>query len=468
MKNQALKILKRLKEAGHQAFWVGGCVRDLLMGQEPKDYDIATSAKPEEVMSLFPRTLAVGAQFGVIICLEESCQVEVSTFRSDGIYLDGRRPCQVTFSTDPREDVIRRDFTINGLLYDPCDEKVIDYVNGQSDLQQGIIRAIGKPRQRFREDRLRMMRALRFAARFHFQIEPATRQAILEESRQIAEVSAERIRDELLHILCEGYAASGITLLEETGLLDVLLPEVTAMRGIPQPPEYHPEGDVWQHTLLVLKFIDRTKNGKSRPANSQMTALEYPGSTLAMGAFLHDIGKPRTFQRQDRIRFNRHAEVGAGLAAEICSRLRFSNRQQQRIVALVRDHLRFIDMPKMKLSTLKRFLRQEGFEEHLELHRLDCLASHGNLDNWNQAREWLQQMEPELIRPPRLLTGHDLLEIGYSRGPLFQRILQQVEDAQLEGLLRSKEEAKSFVKDRFRIDEASTGIGQTGKHARTT
>lgn len=455
MKTQALKILKQLREAGHQAFWVGGCVRDLMMGRDPKDYDIATSAKPAEVMNLFPRTLAVGAQFGVIIVLEEGCQVEVSTFRSDGIYLDGRHPGEVSFSADPREDVKRRDFTINGMLFDPYEEKVIDYVGGQSDLQEGIIRAIGVPLERFREDRLRLMRAVRFAARFRFQIEPETRQAILDESRQIGEVSSERVRDELLRILREGCAASGMKLLEETGLLEVLLPEVADMRGIPQPPEYHPEGDVWQHTLLLMKFIDQTRDDPGVADIPRSTGLPYPSDTLAMGALLHDIGKPKTIQKQDRIRFNKHAEVGAGMAAEICSRFRFSNRQQERIISLVREHLRFIDLPRMKLSTLKKFVRQEGFEEHLELHRLDCLASHGNLNNWSQAREFLQQWSPESIRPPKLISGHDLMQLGFTPGPVFQRILHEVEDAQLEGFLHSKEEALKFVSLHFQIENPS-------------
>ncbi len=455
MREQALKILIRLREAGHQAFWVGGCVRDLLMGRDPKDYDIATSAKPEEVISLFPKTLAVGAQFGVIIVLEEGCQVEVSTFRSDGIYLDGRHPAGVSFSADPRDDVKRRDFTINGMLFDPCEEEVIDYVGGQSDLRNGIIRAIGAPRQRFHEDKLRLMRAVRFAARFRFRIESETRQAILDESRQISEVSAERIRDELLRILCEGCAASGMELLEETGLLEILLPEVADMQGVPQPPEYHPEGDVWQHTILLLKFIDQTRDELGAANIPRSLGVAYPSDNLAMGALLHDIGKPRTIQKQDRIRFNKHAEVGAGMAAEICSRFRFSNRQQERITSLVREHLRFIDLPRMKLSTLKKFVRQEGFEEHLELHRLDCLASHGNLANWNQAREFLQQWSPELIRPPRLISGHDLIHLGFTPGPVFQKILREVEDGQLEGLLHSRDEALKFVGTYYQIEKPS-------------
>lgn len=454
MKTQALKILKQLREAGHQAFWVGGCVRDLMMGRDPKDYDIATSAKPAEVMTLFPRTLAVGAQFGVIIVLEEGCQVEVSTFRSDGIYLDGRHPGEVSFSADPREDVKRRDFTINGMLFDPQAEKVIDYVGGQSDLQEGIIRAIGVPLERFREDRLRLMRAVRFAARFRFQIEPETRQAIRDESRQIGVVSSERVRDELLRILREGCAASGMKLLEETGLLKALLPEVADMRGIPQPPEYHPEGDVWQHTLLLMKFIDQAQDDPGMADIRRSMGLPYPSDTLAMGALLHDVGKPRTLQKQDRIRFNKHAEVGAGMAAEICSRFRFSNRQQERIISLVRDHLRFIDLPRMKLSTLKKFVRQEGFEEHLELHRLDCLASHGNLNHWSQAREFLRQWSPESIRPPKLISGYDLMQLGFTPGPVFQKILRDVEDAQLEGLLSSKEEAVKFVRTHFQMEDS--------------
>ena len=310
MHTTALKILQQLRDAGHQAYWVGGCVRDLLMGQSPKDYDIATNARPEQVMTLFPRTIPVGAKFGVILVPEEGHSIEVSTFRSDGIYDDGRHPNLVVYSDDPREDVLRRDFTINGMLFDPIEEKILDFVGGQSDLQNKIIRAIGQPRQRFREDKLRLMRAVRFAARLQFQIEKETRLALEEQAGQVVKVSPERIRDELLRILCEGYASRGLHLLEETGLLGYLLPEVAAMRGIPQPPEFHPEGDVWQHTLLLLDYMDRTmREGHPKVTDSPQP---YPGITLAMGALLHDIGKPRTFQQLDRARFNRHAEVGAG------------------------------------------------------------------------------------------------------------------------------------------------------------
>jgi putative nucleotidyltransferase with HDIG domain len=447
MEKTALKILQQLRGAGHQAFWVGGCVRDLLMGQSPKDYDIATDARPEQVMALFPRTIPVGAKFGVVLVSEGGHSIEVSTFRCDGIYDDGRHPNLVVYSHDPREDVLRRDFTINGMLFDPLEEKVLDFVDGQSDLQNKIVRAIGNPRQRFREDRLRLMRAVRFAARFQFQIEIETRLALEEQAEQVLKVSPERIREELLRILCEGYASRGIRLLEETKLLGSLLPEVAAMRGIPQPPEFHPEGDVWEHTLLLLDYMDQTMH--EHHPNSMDGIQPYPGITLPMGALLHDIGKPRTFQQLDRVRFNRHAEVGAGLATAICLQLRFSNRERERIVALVQNHLKFIDWPRMKLSTQKRFVRIPGFEEHLELHRLDCLSSHGNLATWFQAHTMWRSTPPEMIRPQRLLTGDDLLEMGYLPGPVFQKILHETEDAQLEGTLQTREEAIAYVRANY-------------------
>ncbi len=452
MKQSALKIFRQLREAGHQAYWVGGCVRDLLLGIPPKDFDVATSARPEEVRNLFPDNIPVGAKFGVVLVLQDGHPVEVSTFRSDGAYEDGRHPSGVAYSADPREDVLRRDFTINGLLYDPEREQVLDFVGGRDDLQNRILRAIGEPLRRFQEDHLRLLRAVRFAARFEFRMDPETRRALPALAGEILKVSPERIRDELLRLLCEGYAARALPLLEETGLLERLLPEVSAMRGVPQPPEFHPEGDVWQHTLLLLRFMDDTFH--AAPPDYWREQPVYPGSTLALGALLHDIGKPRTLERADRIRFNRHAEAGAVLAEAICARLRFSTRERERVTALVQSHLRFIDWPRMKLSTMKRFIREKGFEEHLELHRLDCLASHGNLQTWHQAREMLLSLPAEIIRPPRLLSGDDLIQLGYAPGPVFQKILRAAEDAQLEGRLNSHAEAIQFVVAYFKQDEA--------------
>lgn len=464
----AARIVEKLQAAGFAAYFVGGCVRDRLMGIVPKDYDIATSAPPQEVGRLFPQTVAVGAAFGVIRVMEEGGSYEVATFRSDGAYSDGRRPGGVTYSSDPRLDVQRRDFTINGLLYDPSSGQVLDFVGGERDIRSGVIRTIGSAERRFQEDKLRLVRAVRFAARFGYGFEQETLAALRDRAEEVTRVSPERIREELVRILTEGYAAAGIGRLEEVGLLVHLLPEVSDLKGVPQPPEFHPEGDCWVHTLLMLKLMDRsrTKKGndlredecldshadRSAPPSSVpfgKTQVSYPSVTLAVGVLLHDVGKPPTFERRDRIRFNRHAEVGARMALRICERLRFSRKQQERITALVRDHLKFIDLPRMRASTLKRFLGQEGFEEHLELHRLDCLGSHGNLDNWRLAVATLDRSEPEELHPRPILTGNDLIQMGYTPGPVFREILGSLRDAQLENRVQTRRQAKAWVSARF-------------------
>src|SRR6185437_3053055 len=362
----AESICARLREAGYQALFNGGCVRDLILGREPADYDVSTDATPEGVQQLFQESLAVGAQFGVIVVLDNSTQVEVATFRSDIGSADGRHPERVEFSSSPEQDVRRRDFTINGLLMDPRNGRILDYVGGQADIKARIIRAIGDPELRFEEDKLRMARAVRFAARFGYAIEPRTFAAIQKLAPKICQVSQERLRDELTKMLTEGAARRAFELLDETGLLRELLPEVAKMKGVPQPPQFHPEGDVWTHTLLMLEKL---------PAGVPRT--------LAWGVLLHDIGKPATFRPptrpNDRIRFDEHVEVGVRVAEEICRRFRFSNDDAEQVAALVGNHMRFKDVPQMRDSTLKRFARLPRFEEHLELHRLDCLSSHGNL-----------------------------------------------------------------------------------------
>jgi len=434
-------ICRRLREAGHQAYLVGGCVRDILLKREPADYDVATDATPQDVQQLFPASLAVGAQFGVIIVTEgsdwgDSAQVEVATFRSDIGYSDGRHPDRVVYSRSPQEDVKRRDFTINALLLDPETEEIVDFVGGQRDIEAGIIRAIGRPLDRFREDKLRMVRAVRFAARFRYALEAGTFGAIRNLAPEIHRVSAERLREELSKILTEGAAQRGLELLDETGLLSALLPEVARMKGVEQPPQFHPEGDVWIHTLLMLDKLPQ-------PCSP----------TLAWGALLHDVGKPRTFKPpagpNDRIRFDEHAEVGSRIAEEICHRFRFSNDDTEQIAALVANHMRFKDVPEMKPSTLKRFVRLDHFNEHLELHRLDCTASHGNLDNYNQVERFLAETPPEQVRPPRLLTGEDLIALGFRPGPLFRKILDAIEEGQLNGALNSRESALKFVRGSF-------------------
>jgi poly(A) polymerase len=497
VKDFAISIIRTLRERGHQAYLCGGCVRDLLLGREPADYDVTTDAEPSEVMQIFPDTYPVGAQFGVVLVPlpgktakddyaeasvlgRSSCPapsqggdstdlrldserrgprpdhpkagedvavpvpsshahcVEVATFRSDIGYSDGRHPDEVRFSSDPREDVRRRDLTINGLLLDPFTGEVLDYVGGRRDLAGGIIRAIGDPELRFTQDKLRMLRAVRFAARFQYAIEPATGRAIEKLAAQIHQVSRERVRDELTKMLTEGHARNAVLLLDQNGLLDQVLPEVEAMKGVEQPPEYHPEGDVFLHTLLLLERLPR-------PC----------APTLAWGALLHDVGKPPTFRiAPDRIRFDGHVDVGVKMAQTICRRLRFSNTEAEQILALVGNHMRFADVEHMKDSTFKKFVRMPHFDEHLELHRLDCESSHGDLHLYHFTRDKMASMPPEIIRPAPLLTGKDLIAKGYQPGPLFKEILSAVEDAQLDGNLRSKEAAMEFVRREFPLPKA--------------
>lgn len=428
----AANIVRTLRQSGYAAFLVGGCVRDLLLGIEPKDLDVATNATPPEVLRLFPRAQPVGAHFGVILVPENGAKVEVATFRSDHAYQDGRRPGRVEFEIDPKRDVLRRDFTINAMLMDPDTKEVLDFVGGRQDLESGIIRAIGEPEQRFREDHLRMLRAIRFSARFNFAIEENTMRAMKSLAPFVRHVSAERVRDELTRMLTEGGARRAFELLDDSGLLTQILPEVAAMKGVAQPPEFHPEGDVWTHTLMMLE------------------GLREPTITLALGALLHDVGKPPTFRVAERIRFDGHVEAGVEMTRRILSRLRFSNDEIRQVEALVAHHMRFKDVPQMKDSTLKRFLRLEKFEEHLELHRLDCSASHRQLDNYFYAKEKLESLPAEELKPPRLLTGDDLIEAGYTPGPQFAAMLTAVEDAQLERRIHTKEEALELVKSLFR------------------
>ncbi|MGP8260294.1 MAG: CCA tRNA nucleotidyltransferase [Acidobacteriaceae bacterium] len=462
----ALAIARRLRDAGHQAFFAGGCVRDLLLGLAPKDFDVATSATPHEIVALFPRTLTVGAHFGVVLVCQQFDEqdiatesgapgersrlaevVEVATFRSDGAYSDGRRPDAVRYTTDPREDVLRRDFTINGLLLDPLAfdatgdpaSAMLDFVHGREDLARGIIRAIGDPSLRFAEDKLRMLRAVRFAARLNFQIDAVTSAAIRRHAAEIAQISAERIRDELTRILTEGGARPGFELLFDLGLLAEVLPEAVRLRGVAQPPEFHPEGDVWTHTMLMLAQL---------PPQSS--------TTLAWAALLHDIGKPATFQppkpatpgsdeKPERIHFYGHVEAGVRISETILARLRFSNGDTAQIVSLVRNHMRFGDVLQMKQSTLKRFLRLPRFDEHLALHRLDALSAHGDLTCYDFARAHFEDEPAPNRRPAPLLTGRDLIAAGYRPSPQFKPMLALAEDAQLEGSITTREEALALV-----------------------
>lgn len=454
---EALRVVEVLRASGYEAYFAGGCVRDLLLGREPTDYDVATSATPDVVLGMFARTFAVGAHFGVVLVasdyevdaagtkLEEPeyFVTEVATFRSDGAYSDGRRPDAVRYTESAEEDVQRRDFTINGLLLDPMKlgsqgqeklrDAVLDYVGGLEDLDAGIVRAIGRAELRLEEDRLRMLRGVRFAARFEFELEARTMLAIQSLAAKVHGVSRERVRDELTKMLTEGRARRAFELLDESGLLAEVLPEISKMKGVEQPPQFHPEGDVWVHTLGLLEQLE-------------------PGCslTLAWGALLHDVGKPPTFRRApDRIRFDGHVEVGVAMAADICGRFRFSNEETRQILALVENHMRFMDSGRMKDSTLKRFFRLPQFEEHLALHRMDCMAGSGYLEHWEFVRErWLATPE-ENVRPKPLITGRELIAKGYRPGAEFKEMLRAVEDAQLEGAIATADEALKLVRERF-------------------
>lgn len=447
----AREIVRALRAAGHQAYFAGGCVRDLLLGVEPKDFDVATSATPDVVRRVFKKTYSVGAHFGVVlVCgLERDgaeIATEVATFRHDGAYSDGRRPDAVRFSTDAREDVLRRDFTINGMLLNPvmfeetgdAAAAALDFVGGREDLAAGVVRAIGEAAVRFAEDKLRMLRGVRFAARLGFEMEARTMTAIRGAAVEIAQVSCERIRDELTLMLTEGHARRAFELLDETGLLAQVLPEAVRMHGVSQPPQFHPEGDVWVHTMLLL---ERLEAGAS--------------ATLAWGALLHDIGKPATFRPPDpkkpgdRIRFDGHVEVGVRMAEAILGRLRFSNEETEQIVALVKNHMRFGDILQMRESTLKRFLRLPHFEEHLALHWMDCSSAHGDLRLYEFAKQRYEAAPVETIRPKLLVTGRDLIAAGYRPGPEFKAMLEAAEDAQLENTATTTQEGLGVVRQRF-------------------
>jgi len=444
-------VTGRLRQAGFEAYLAGGCVRDLLLGRAPKDYDVATSATPEQVQALFPRTVAVGAAFGVVRVLvpgpEGEAAVEVATFRTEGPYEDGRRPSSVRFS-DARSDVVRRDFTINGLLMDPETGEVLDYVGGLEDLRSGTVRAIGDPRQRFAEDRLRMLRAVRLSAELGFRIHPDTLEAIREQAPLIRSVSMERVYEELSRLLVSPGRGAGLRLLEEAGLLRELLPEVAAMRGVPQPQEYHPEGDVFEHTVRVLE------------------ALRDPTVTLAWGALLHDVGKPLTYEVRDRIRFPRHDEVGAQIADQVMRKLRASNEQVERVVALVRGHMRVKDFPQMREAKRRRLAASDEFPELVELLRADCVASHGDLTVYEWIQAWLRERASEPLQPPRLVTGHDLIALGLRPGPVFRDILDAVYNAQLEGQVQTRQQALALAareaRRRAAGGEAPAGVEPQG------
>jgi poly(A) polymerase len=421
------EIVRRLRRAGHEAYLAGGSVRDMLLGRTPVDYDIATSATPDEVRALFPRTVEVGAAFGVIRVEADDGEYEVATFRTEGPYLDGRHPSSVRYAT-AREDALRRDFTINGLFYDPETGGVQDFVGGRADLKARIIRTIGDPQARFAEDHLRMLRAVRQAAELGFEIAPETLAAVGGVREELRTVSAERLRDEMVRMLTGPDPPRGLALLRDTGLLEIVLPEVAAEIGVEQPEAFHPEGDVFEHTRLAVG------------------QLRHPSVALAMATLLHDVGKPGTFRRADRIRFDRHDEVGAAIARRVMERLRFSRREADRVTDLVGRHMIFKDVPHMREARLRRLLAEETFPELLELHRADCLASHGDLSTYEWVRERLARIADEPLAPPRLITGDDLIVLGLRPGPQIGEILRSVEDARLEGRVRTRDEALALAR----------------------
>jgi len=431
-REKAISVVRRLHEEGFEAFFAGGCVRDMLLHKIPQDYDITTNARPEEIRRLFSETIPVGARFGVMLVVIDGEPFEVATFRHDGPYLDGRRPSHVRYGT-LEEDILRRDFTINGMVYDPIADRLIDLVDGRTDLEGRLLRAIGEPQARLEEDRLRMIRAVRFAASLGFTIDPRTFAAIQQLAATITTIAWERIGDEVTRILIEGGARRGFELLDESGLLQVLLPEIVALKGTPQSPDYHPEGDVFAHTLLVLSHLE--------PVSSE---------TLAYGCLLHDVAKPVCFRQEaERITFYGHTEVGAAMSEQILKRLKRGRAIWERVAYLVRNHLRHVQAPQMRLSTLKRFLREEGIDELLELTRIDALASNGDLQYYQFCKQRLAELNEAQIRPPPLVRGTDLIALGLVPGPIFSEILQRVEDQQLGGELTSREQALEWIQQNY-------------------
>src|SRR5437762_300061 len=433
MEKAAREVTARLREQGHVAYFAGGCVRDMVRGLTPKDYDIVTDARPEAVQALFPRTFAVGAHFGVIVVLENSFQFEVATFRSDDAYIDGRHPSAVHFSS-PEEDAKRRDFTINGMFYDPVAEEVIDLVGGQADITAKLVRAIGEPAKRFAEDRLRMLRAVRFATALDYQIDNQTWEALVANAPSINQISAERIRDELVRIFLSPNRVRGWDLLDSSGLMRAILPELGAMKGVLQPEQFHPEGDVFVHTRLMLQLLP-----------------EKASVPLVFAVLFHDVAKPVTARVDEtgRIRFNEHDRIGAQMTEAIMRRLRFSGAEIEATVEMVRQHMVFKDTPKMRVAKLKRFMARPTFNEELELHRVDCESSHRMMDNYEFLLRKREEFANERIIPPPLLRGDDLIALGFKPGPKFREILEAVETRQLEGRLRTADEAFEWVKKRY-------------------
>ncbi len=435
-RKNAEEIVQKLKSAGFEAYFVGGCVRDFVRGIVPGDYDIVTSALPEQIIGLFNHTVAIGAKFGVIAVIEEETTYEVATFRRDDDYEDGRRPVKIHYSS-AREDVLRRDFTINGLLMDPANGQIIDYVEGRADIEKKIVRTIGNPETRFSEDYLRMLRAVRFAGNLNYDIEERTKQAIKNNCALIKKISAERIQEELTKIITREGSRRCFELMSETGILPQILPEIENLIGVDQPPRFHPEGDVWQHTLKMLELLPKEEDGQAN-------------KILAWAALLHDVGKALTRTEDEKgVHFYGHVQRGEEIADNIMKRLKLSRVQRETVIDLIHYHMVFMNVHKMRPGRLKRFLRKPNFDLHLELHSLDCLASHGMLDNYEFCKDKLQELDIDDLHPARLLTGNDLIDLGYAPGEKMGRILQKLENEQLEGKINTKDEAIFFVKEKW-------------------
>lgn len=428
----AFSIASQLQSKGHTAYLAGGCVRDFLRGESPKDFDIATTASPDEVATLFPKTIPVGKQFGVILVIEQGLIFEVATFRREGAYEDGRHPAEVFF-TSPEEDALRRDFTVNGLFFDPFKNEILDFVGGREDIAQKKIRAIGDPRTRFQEDKLRLLRAVRFASNLTYEIEKDTWNAIKEMASAIHQVSAERVRDELTKIFTRKGAARGLELLSESGLLREILPEVEVMKGVSQSPEYHPEGDVFVHTRMLLEKLNQ------------------PSVVLAFGCLLHDVGKPPTFQmREGKICFYEHSRVGAQIAERVMRRLRFSNEEIEAVVRCVDNHMKFANVKEMREGKLKRFIGSQTFPVELELHRVDCQSSHGMLDNYYFLQRKIEEYKKIELKPKPFLRGDDLIALGMKPGPGMKPLLEQAYDLQLENVFKGPEDAREWAREKMK------------------
>lgn len=437
LSSAALLTARRLIEAGHTCYYAGGCVRDQLLEIAPKDYDLATSATPDEVQALFPNSNAIGAHFGVILVKHGKFPFEVATFRHDGSYQDGRHPESVTFST-PEDDAQRRDFTVNGLFQEPETGRVIDYVGGLNDLAKRQLRAIGNASNRFQEDALRLMRAVRFATTLDFEIEADTWAAICNHADLLQQISAERIRDEFTRTLTAPRKAEGFDMLTQSGLMRSIIPEVYPLIGCEQPPQWHPEGDVYNHTRIMLELL-----------------TESPSPELALAVVLHDIGKPATFSHdpaEDRIRFNGHDRVGANMANEILKRLKYSNSTTEAATNMVANHMNFMNVQLMRTSKVKRFMARPTFEDEMELHRVDCASSNGLTENYEFLRAKEQEFAAEPLIPPPLVSGKDLIDLGLSPGPLFKQILNQIETEQLEGSLSGRQQALDWLKNKLTSD----------------